>query len=321
MTSENLQSEDGLDGCQLLGDDEESKSFERLLDYLWQNHGFDFSSYKRPSLMRRTQLRMSAVKVESYSAYFDYLKDNPEEFIDLFKTIEINFTGFFRDAPVWDYVKTIVIPRIINSKPSDGRIKVWSAGCASGEEAYTVAMLLAEALGVEQFNQRVRIYGTDVDQEAVMQARRGVYSESQVLDVPDDFLTKYFERVGNRYIFRQDLRRLMVFVQRNLLLNAPLFQVDLLLCRNTLFYLNIEGQIRVLVRFHFGLADSGLLILGQSEMLGLPRDGMLFAPVSLPHHVYAKVLNPNLLTLLPKAFRKQRRQGFNLGGAAELIAA
>nr|WP_290221921.1 protein-glutamate O-methyltransferase CheR [Trichocoleus desertorum] len=321
MTREDLQSEDELKGDQLLCDDKESESFETLLDYLWQNHGFDFSSYKGPSLMRRTQRRMSAVKVASYSAYLDYLKENPEEFIDLFKTIEINFTGFFRDAPVWDYVKTVVIPRIINSKAANGPIKVWSAGCASGEEVYTVAILLAEALGAKQFNQRVRIYGTDIDQEAVIQARRGVFSESQAAGLPADFLTTYFEQTEDHYVFRQDLRRPIIFVQGNLILNPPFYRVDLLLCRNTLFYLNIEGQIRALVRFHLGLVDSGFLILGQSEMPSLPRDSMLFTPVSLPHHVFAKVLNPNLVTLLPKAFRKQRRQGFNLGGAAESIAA
>ncbi|MBW4489575.1 MAG: protein-glutamate O-methyltransferase CheR [Trichocoleus desertorum ATA4-8-CV12] len=309
MTRQDLQSEDGLKGNQLPRETEEAKSFEELLDYLWQNHEFDFSGYKRPSLMRRTQLRMSAVQVESYSAYLNYLKKHPKEFIDLFKSIEINVTDFFRDAFVWDYVKTVVIPRMISSKPPNGLIKVWSAGCASGEEAYTVAILLAEALGIEEFKQRVRIYATDVDQEAVVQARRGRYSESQVLGVPANFLAKYFERTDDSYVFRQDLRRSIVFVQRNLILNSPFSQIDLLLCRNTLFYLNIEGQIRALVRFHFGLENGGLLVLGQSELPTLCIENVLFTPVSLQHRVFAKVLKPNLVKLLPRAFRKRRCQG------------
>src|SRR6266545_3433248 len=125
--------------------------------------GFDFTGYKRSSLMRRVDRRMAQVAVAEYSDYLDYLQVHPEEFTGLFNTILINVTGFFRDPDAWEYLRTDVLPAVLAGRGSDGPIRVWSAGCASGEEAYTLAMLLAEALGLEQFRLRAKIYATDVD--------------------------------------------------------------------------------------------------------------------------------------------------------------
>lgn len=261
--------------------------FEVLLDYLRQSHNFDFTTYKRPSLMRRLQYRMQAISVESYSDYLDYLKEQPKEFTFLFNTIEINFTGFFRDPEAWDYIAKEIIPRIIASKSESEPIRVWSAGCASGEETYTLAILLAEALGVEHYKARVRIYATDIDKEALNQASQGSYLNNQVVGVPPTLLERYFEKIAERYIVCKDLRRSIIFCHHNLIQDAPMSKIDLLVCRNALIYFNIEGQTKTLARFHFSLKDSGFLFLGMSEML--PTHTNFFNPLNLRQRVFTKV--------------------------------
>jgi two-component system CheB/CheR fusion protein len=287
---------------------EEVQAFEALLNYLWESYGFDFGGYKRSSLMRRVGQRMEVVAIARYSDYIDYLKEHPEEFAALFESIPVNFTGFFRDPLVWDHIATKVIPRIIANKSSNELIKVWSAGCASGEETYTLAILLIEALGVEQFKQRVRIYGTDIDLEAIHQARQGSYSSAQVVGVPPAILARYFEQTNESYVFRKDLRRPLIFMQRNLLQNAPFSKVDLLVCRNTFIYFNIEGQIRALMRFHFGLRDSGFLVLGNTETPNLYTDSDLFTPVNWQHRIFAKVPKSYTPSLLIKAFKQRKHE-------------
>src|SRR4051794_2792452 len=172
--------------------EEASPEFEGLLDYLWRTRGFDFGGYKRTSLERRVRKRMQAVSVERYDEYTDYLEVHPDEFVQLFNTILINVTGFFRDPPAWEHLATEVLPGLLAAKKADDPIRVWSAGCASGEEAYTLAILLAEAVGADAFRQRVKVYGTDVDLEALNQARQGTYTARQAEEVPPALREKYF---------------------------------------------------------------------------------------------------------------------------------
>lgn len=235
---------------------------------------------------------MQMVQIENYGDYSDYLKVNPEEFIPLFNTIEVNLTSFFRNTEAWDYVTAQIIPQIIAGKSSEEPIRVWSAGCASGEETYTLASVLAEALGVEQFRSRVKIYGTDIDEEALNQARQGSYGSSQVVDVPSTLLERYFEQTDRRYVFSKDLRRSIVFCRHDLIQDAPMSKIDLLLCRNVLIYFNIDAQTKALARFHFGLKDSGFLFLGMAEML--PMHTSLFTAVNLRQRIFAKVPKDDL---------------------------
>lgn len=268
-------------------------TFEALLDYLRQAHGFDFTSYKRSSLMRRMQRRMQVLDISSYSDYGDYLKKNSEEFTPLFSTIENNFTDFFRDALAWKHLATEILPRIIGGKPESEPIRVWSAGCASGEETYSLAIILDQALGREQFRARVRIYGTDVDADALNQARQANYRASQVVGIPSELLNQYFEPTEDNYIFCKDLRRSIIFAHHNLVGNAPMSQIDLLVCRNVLIYFNIESQTRIMIRFHFGLKDSGFLFLGNAEMI--PTDiTSIFTSVNLQHRTFTKLPRVNL---------------------------
>ncbi len=283
-------------------------TFEALLDYISQNHAFDFTGYKRSSLMRRVQQRMQMVQIGSYSDYGDYLKVNPPEFTPLFNTIEINVTSFFRDVSAWEYLSAQIIPQIIAGKSSSEPIRVWSAGCASGEEIYTLAMVLAHTLGVEQFRERVRIYGTDVDKEALNQARLGSYLSKEVVGIPTTLLEEYFERVADRYVFRKDLRRSIIFCHHDVIQDAPMSEIDLLVCRNVLIYFETEAQTRVLVRFHFGLKKSGFLFLGKAEML--PTHTKLFTPVEPGQRVFTKLVRGHLnqsLLIMALDQRRQRR--------------
>jgi two-component system CheB/CheR fusion protein len=260
---------------------------EALLEYLKANRGFDFTGYKRPSLMRRITKCMQGVGVEGFGEYQDYLEVHPEEFAALFNTILINVTSFFRDPPAWDYLAGEVVLRIAANTADEEFIRVWSAGCASGQEAYTLAMVLAEALGIECCRQRVKIYATDVDEEALDQARRANYSAQQVEDIPPGLRDKYFERAGDNYIFNNDLRRAVIFGRHDLVQDAPISRLDLLVCRNTLIYFNSEIQRRILARFHFALKDSGYLFLGKAEML--LTHSHLFDPGGLDHRIFFKV--------------------------------
>ncbi|GLI01581.1 CheR family methyltransferase [Phytohabitans aurantiacus] len=261
--------------------------FEALLVYLKEARGFDFTGYKRSSLMRRVNRRMVEINVSDYAAYLDVLQVQPEEFTALFNTILINVTGFFRDPDAWEYVRTDILEPMIADKNDDAPVRIWSAGCASGEEAYTLAMLLAEILGPEAFRQRVKIYATDVDEEGLAQARHAAYGERDMRDVPADFLDRYFETNGNRYVFRKDLRRSVIFGRNDLVQDAPISRIDLLVCRNTLMYFNAETQSRILSRFHFSLASGGVLFLGKAEML--LSHASLFLPVDLKRRVFRKV--------------------------------
>jgi two-component system CheB/CheR fusion protein len=261
--------------------------FEALLVYLREVRGFDFTGYKRASLLRRVGRRMSLLGTAGYADYLDYLQVHPEEFTTLFNTILINVTGFFRDPDAWEYLRTEVLAPLLEAKDDTSPIRIWSAGCASGEEAYTLAILFAEMLGIDQFRQRVKVYATDVDEESLTQARQASYSERDVASMPPDLLDRYFEPHANRFVFRKDLRRSVIFGRNDLVQDAPISRIDLLVCRNALMYFNAETQARILARFHFALADDGVLFLGKAEML--LSHGSLFVPVDLKRRIFRKV--------------------------------
>jgi two-component system CheB/CheR fusion protein len=180
-----------------------------------------------------------------------------------------------------------VVPAVVGRENLSNSIRVWSAGCASGEETYSIAMLLAEALGRDAFANRVKIYATDMDEQALGQARAATYSERQVQAVPPELLGKYFAREGDRFLFDKDLRRSVIFGRHDLIQDAPISRVNILLCRNTLMYFNTEAQNRILARFHFALQPEGVLFLGKAEMLF--TYSQLFTPIDLRRRVFRKI--------------------------------
>jgi two-component system CheB/CheR fusion protein len=287
--------------------------FEALLSYLKESRGFDFTGYKRSSLMRRFSRRMAQTQATDYGEYLDYLQVHPDEFTALFNTILINVTAFFRDPDAWDYLRTEVLAPLVAAKPAGSPIRVWSAGCASGEEAYTLAILLAELLGPEEVRNRVKIYATDVDEEQLAEARHASYGEREMAAVPPELLKRYFEQTGGRFVFRKDLRRSVIFGRNDLVQDAPISRIDVLTCRNTLMYFNAETQARILGRFHFALVEGGALFLGKAEML-LSHTG-LFRPLDLKRRVFrrvSRVLASSGSALIEQAPPPERDQLFGL---------
>jgi two-component system CheB/CheR fusion protein len=258
--------------------------FEALLVYLRERRGFDFTGYKRPSLVRRVRRRMAEVGIEGVSDYQDHLEVHPDEFTPLFNTILINVTSFFRDRPSWDHLRDVLLPELLTR--CGPTIRVWSAGCASGQEAYSVAILLAEALGVDEFRRRVKIYATDVDEEALGHARQGGYNERELTGLTPEQVEQYFSAEAGRFAFRKDLRRSLIFGRNDLVQDAPISHIDLLLCRNTLMYFTAETQQRILGRLHYSLNPDGLLFLGKAEML--LSHTQLFTPVDLGRRFFHK---------------------------------
>ncbi|WP_422750070.1 CheR family methyltransferase [Mycobacterium sp. WMMD1722] len=254
------------------------------------SRGFDFTGYKRTSLMRRVRHRMDQAGHTTFEEYLDVLQASSEEFASLFNTILINVTGFFRDPPAWEVIRDDVVPTLLAERGPNDPIRIWSAGCASGQEAYTLAMILAEALGPDEFRRRVKIYATDVDEDALTEARAATYDAKGVEGIPADLLERYFDHTNGRYVFRKDLRRAVIFRRNDLVKDAPISRVDLLTCRNTLMYFNAETQRNVLSRLHFGLAPHGTLFLGHAEMLLSHSDR--FTPVDLKNRIFRKTLSP-----------------------------
>ena len=294
-------------------------SFETLLLHLKENRGFDFTGYKRASLTRRVDHRMAEVRAADYAEYLEYLEVHTEEFTALFNTILINVTSFFRDPEAWEYLRAEILPSMLATKAPDGVIRVWSAGCASGEEAYTLAMILSEALGVEEFRQRVKIYATDVDEEGLTIARHATYDERQVRAVPAELLERYFDQVGGRFFFRKDLRRSVIFGRNDLVQDAPISKIDLLVCRNALMYFNAETQSRILSRLHFALAPAGVLYLGKAEMLLSHTE--LFQPIDLKRRVFRKVpQHSSALAEAPSPHARPQMGGLDLLRHAALLA-
>ena len=230
--------------------------------------GFDYAGYRRPTLMRRFRKRMQAVGAPDWTAYREHSSEHPDEFAELFNTILINVTGFFRDGETWDVVASDVIPTAAREPPADDEpIRVWSAGCASGEEPYSVAMLLAEALGEEAFRRRAKIYATDVDESALAEARDASYSAKQLETVPAELRERYFQPNDRGFVFRNDLRRGVIFGRNDLHRDPPISRVDLLVSRNTLMYFGSDVQARILANFYFALNRGGFLVVGKAEAL------------------------------------------------------
>lgn len=261
-------------------------NLEGLLEYLKRTRGFDFGAYKRATLSRRIAKRMEVTSVGSCEEYQDYLEVHPEEFQQLFNTILINVTDFFRDDDAWRLFSAEIIPKVLQSKKEEDSVRAWVAGCASGEEAYTLAMVLAEELGEEKFRQRVKIYATDLDDDALNHSRTASYQQRDIEKVPKDLLEKYFQKVEGQYVFDRELRRSIIFGKHDLIQDAPISRVDLLLCRNTLMYFNAETQEKILSRFHFALNEGGYLFLGKAETL--LTHSATFLPVDIKNRVFAK---------------------------------
>ncbi|MBK9714036.1 MAG: PAS domain-containing protein [Kouleothrix sp.] len=270
----------------------ESDTLREIFTMLRARTGHDFSQYKRATLLRRIGRRMQVNAVGDLASYLVVLSTRPEEIQALLRDLLISVTNFFRDSTTWLALETIV-RRLFAGKEPGEQVRVWAAGCATGEEAYSVAMLLYEhALTIEQ-TPNIQIFATDIDEESIAIARQGLYPETIAADVSPERLQRFFMPEQGRYRIKKEIRDLVLFAPHNLLRDPPFSKLDLITCRNLLIYLNRDMQDQVLYLFHFTLRPDGYLLLGASESTdGVPG---LFTPIDKIHRLYQRRTAPATL--------------------------
>jgi two-component system CheB/CheR fusion protein len=235
------------------GEAPQRHELEQILQKLRDARNFDFRNYKRATLYRRIERRIQDRRLKKASEYSKYLDTHPAEYDALLASMFIKATSFFRDTETWDELSTKIIPQIVAERRSGESIRIWCAGCATGEEAFSVAITLAEVLGSSFGNHEVKIFGTDADESAIVKARQAHFTPEQVESVPPRILKEWFVEEARGYTVRKDIRRAVVFGVNNLLTDAPISRLDLVLCRNLFIYLDAEMQKRILMRFYYAL--------------------------------------------------------------------
>jgi two-component system CheB/CheR fusion protein len=265
----------------------ERQHFNEILALLRAGTGRDYSGYKRPTLLRRIQRRMGLAQLTSFSDYVALLRSKPEEVAGLNTDLTINVTGFFRDAPAWEALRTQAIEPMVAERDNLSQLRAWVAGCASGEEAYTVAMLLVEEAQRQRKRLDIKIFATDTAEKMLANARAGQFPGGIEGDISQERLDRFFEKDDHAYRIRKDLRELVVFAPQNLLTDPPFSRLDLCTCRNLLIYLEPVTQRRVISLMHFSLRANGVLFLGNSETVGQADD--LFEPVDRKWRIYRRI--------------------------------
>jgi two-component system CheB/CheR fusion protein len=271
-------------------DDETETALQKIFAMLRAHTGHDFRYYKRGTVLRRIERRLQVRGVVDLPSYFAVLKDDAQESVSLLKDLLIGVTNFFRDPETFEAVDGIVLPEILKDKKSGEQVRVWSTACSTGEEAYSLAMLLRDRIDRIPMPPQLQIFASDIDERAIGIARTGMYPASISVDVSPEHLRQYFAREDNRYCIRKTIRDNVLFAAHNLLRDPPFSRLDLISCRNFLIYLNREIQVHLLEMFHFSLNPGGFLFLGSSESADLASH--LFTPVDKKSRIYrAKALS------------------------------
>ncbi len=239
-----------------------------ILGLIEQQTPLDFNDYKRPTIIRKIVIQMSRHKISTLSAYTDFLKTNPDEIKVLAQQFLISVTKFFRDKEAFELLNEQVIPQIIENKLIEDRLKAWVVGCATGEEAYSLAILILEHLSALNKNIEVKIFASDIDKTALSHASKGVYPDSIAADVSAERLDKFFVKKDKTYKVRDNIRKMVIFADHDIVKQPPYGKMDLISCRNLLIYMNPILQKRVLASLHFCLNLGGYLFIGPSESLG-----------------------------------------------------
>jgi two-component system, chemotaxis family, CheB/CheR fusion protein len=240
----------------------------RIYTMLRARTGNDFSRYKRSTVARRIERRMSIRRLEDPAKYARFLEENPDEVQVLFRELLIGVTSFFRDPEAFDALKGTILPYLLKDKPDYSPVRIWVPGCASGEEAYSIAMVLHEYMDEQKRAFNVQIFGTDLDPQAIAAARLARFPSNIALDVSPERLQRFFEKDETGYRVKNEIREDLIFAEHNVLQDAPFTRLDLLSCRNLLIYLEIDLQNRLLPIFHFTLRPGGVLFLGTAESIG-----------------------------------------------------
>jgi len=274
----------------ILAPDSEAKSsaFEKICILLRAQTGHDFSLYKKSTIYRRVERRMGIHRLAGIADYVGFLQTNPQEVDLLFKELLIGVTSFFRDPAAWSYLQEEVLPGMIRAKTHDNLLRAWVAGCSSGEEAYTLAIIFREAIDQAKPANRIdlQIFATDLDPDAIAKARQGFYPSSIANDVSPGRLARFFVEDNGRFRICQEIRQMVVFAPHNVTMDPPFTRLDILTCRNLLIYLGADLQKKLFPLFHYSLKPGGTLFLGSAESIG--NFGELFSPLEAKARIYRR---------------------------------
>jgi two-component system CheB/CheR fusion protein len=262
---------------------------EKIFLLLRSQTGHDFSQYKRSTVLRRVERRMAVHQIDGLEDYLRYMELTRSEGDALFRELLIGVTSFFRDAEIFEEVRKQVIPRLFAGKAAGSAIRLWVPGCSTGEEAYSLAMLLRERMEELKENFKVQIFATDIDREAIDHARAGVYPSSIIADVSPERLAHFFDQEhpdDSTYRVHKTIRDMLIFSEHDLIKNPPFSKLDLISCRNLLIYMGAELQKRLMPLFHYALNQGGTLVLGSSESVGDFVN--LFAPIARKARIYQR---------------------------------
>ena len=303
-----------LRGDSLLTDDDSLFSEEETLSHIYtilkNASGIDFTYYKRSTILRRIERRMLVTHTSSLPEFARLLGDSQEEVNTLVKEILIGVTNFFRDPAFFEKLKYNAIYKIVERAKEDEPIRVWSAGCSTGEEAYSIAILFQEVMDELQVKRDVKIFATDVDSRAIEQAGKGIFSENIIDDVTPDRLAKFFLKVGDQYHISKSIRRMIVFATHNMFSDPPFGKLDLISCRNVMIYFQPVMRRGLFAIFHSALKNGGFLFLGKSETAGEYVN--LFKPVCSAEKIYLHKAEGKVEDLAPPTFSIPNIQNISL---------
>ena len=261
----------------------------QILEQLRAATGLDFSLYKKSTIGRRIERRMVKHSIEDIELYSRYLKENPAELTVLFKELLINVTNFFRDPEAFDVMEKVVLPKLCKNKSNNDVFRVWVPACASGEEAYSIAILLCELMDKTKQQFKVQIYSTDLDDDAIATARAAIYPASISLDVSPERLRNFFVKHDAGYRIKKEVREMVVFAIQNTIKDPPFTKLDLISCRNLMIYMETALQNRLIPMFHYALKPEGVLFLSPSESIGNHTE--LFSPIDRKWKFYHAINN------------------------------
>ncbi len=270
----------------MASDDQE---FLVLQKRIFTERGLDLRQYREKCLKRRINMRLRATGTNTYPEYLAVLRREPSEYERLFDVLTINVTNFFRDKNTYRVIEKTVIPELVSSKKRQGKklIRIWSAGCASGEEPYSLAILFHQVLGKRIANYLISIYATDIDAKVLANAKRAEYEDDTVSKVDENILKKYFNH-DLKYSLKEEIKQMVKFKRDDLISGKSLTHLDIIICRNVFIYFIKDLQAKLIDKFYEGLNQGGYLIIGMTESLPGESAG-LFRPVSIKERIYKKI--------------------------------
>nr|WKN39495.1 CheR family methyltransferase [Tunicatimonas sp. TK19036] len=284
---------------------EKESSTQSIFRLIANKTGTDLSKYKPSTIQRRISKRLDTLRLPTIDSYYRYIQENPPELDNLFQTVLIGVTEFFRDQPAFETIKKY-LANIIKNKKQNASIRIWSVGCATGEEPYSLAIILAEILGKNIHHHSIQIFATDIDEHALAVGRRGFYADNQVSKLSTDLLEKYFNRVTDGYEVKKTIRQLVLFSKHNITVDPPFVRLDLVTCRNVLIYFQNELQKEVIPVFHYALNDHGYLMLGKSENILQLSD--LFVKEDTKQKIFKRKAGTSINTLKYTSFNRGKER-------------